>query len=140
MDHHCSWINNCVGLENYRYFLLFVLYSWVGLGYNLITILAIWNHHVYRQNQSMMNFITLLDFVLLCVMCGVVAWNWFLAMSGWSSVEIWSNKMKSGIQRYDYYFRSISDNLYKVFGTYNPFAILSPSLRNVPFSGIEWSY
>ena len=27
-----------------------------------------------------------------------------------------------------------------MFGTYNPFAILSPSLRNVPFTGIEWSY
>ena len=27
-----------------------------------------------------------------------------------------------------------------MFGTYNLFAILSPSLRNVPFTGIEWSY
>lgn len=48
--------------------------------------------------------------------------------------------MQGGIQKYDYYFRSIRDNLYRVFGTYNPFAILSPSLRNVPFTGIEWSY
>jgi hypothetical protein len=30
--------------------------------------------------------------------------------------------------------------LYKTFGTLNPIAIFSPSLRNVPFSGIEWSY
>ena len=42
--------------------------------------------------------------------------------------------------KYDYYFRSIQDNLYKIFGTYNPFAILSPSFRNVPFTGIEWSF
>jgi hypothetical protein len=42
--------------------------------------------------------------------------------------------------RYDYYFRSIKDNLYKVFGTYSLFSVLSPSLRNVPFTGIEWSY
>lgn len=44
------------------------------------------------------------------------------------------------MSKYDFTFRSISDNLYKVFGTYNPFAILSPSLRNVPFTGIEWSF
>ncbi len=47
--------------------------------------------------------------------------------------------LQSG-QKYDYNFKSIRDNLYKTFGTYNMFAIFSPSLRNVPFTGIEWSY
>lgn len=32
------------------------------------------------------------------------------------------------------------DNLYKTFGTRNFFAIFSPSMRNLPFNGIEWSY
>lgn len=74
--------------------MLFILYLWVGVGYNLITIFSIWSHHVYKENSNMMNFIVLFDFVLLCIMCGVNAWNWFLAMSGWSSVEMWSNKTK----------------------------------------------
>jgi palmitoyltransferase ZDHHC4 len=29
-DHHCIWINQCVGLNNYKYFLSFlVLHAWL---------------------------------------------------------------------------------------------------------------
>lgn len=50
MSHHCLFTNNCVGLENQRFFLLFVLYSLVFAGYMVISIVAIWNHNLYRQN------------------------------------------------------------------------------------------
>ena len=37
-------------------------------------------------------------------------------------------------------FDQITDNIYRVFGTHKLFRVLSPSLRNVPFTGLEWSF
>lgn len=40
MDHHCPWVNNCVGHNNHKYFILFVTYATIGMGYAIITIIA----------------------------------------------------------------------------------------------------
>ena len=41
---------------------------------------------------------------------------------------------------FDYSFDNVRDNLFVVFGTYKLFRILSPSMRALPFSGLEWSF
>ena len=68
-------------------------------------------------------------------------WNWFLAIFGSSTIEfmknegIGHNKNEAKLR-----FDTMSDNLYRVFGTHKFFRMFSPSFRNVPFTGLEWSF
>jgi hypothetical protein len=36
---------------------LFIFYLFVGLVYNGITIVAIWNHHIYNDHKALFTFL-----------------------------------------------------------------------------------
>lgn len=38
-----------------------------------------------------MSFMGILDVALFVVLIGFNAWNWFLAMSGYSTIEFWGH-------------------------------------------------
>jgi len=38
MDHHCLWINNCVGFYNRKYFLLTLMYAVIMTGFVLTSL------------------------------------------------------------------------------------------------------
>ena len=82
----------------------------------------------------------ILNCALFVVLVGFNSWHWFLAMSGMTSVEYWKTMGSVVTEPYDFSFERISDNLFNIFGTTNFVRMFSPSLRNVPLVGLEWSF
>ena len=88
-----------------------------------------------------MTFLQILDLVIFLTMGLFTMWQWFLAFFGSTTIEFWrgegfGNDKKEATLR----FQTVSDNLYRVFGTHKFVRIFSPSFRNVPFTGLEWSF
>ncbi|CAG5118143.1 unnamed protein product [Candidula unifasciata] len=51
MDHHCPWLNNCVGLYNHRYFFQFICYMWLGTLYVSIAGYDVFKQHFFGNKE-----------------------------------------------------------------------------------------
>lgn len=142
MDHHCPWINNCVGQNNQRYFLLFLVFLLSYSSFNAGLSIPMIVNGEYSRMENEFRFICVLSIAGSCVLLFFSLWNWFLAFNGNTTLEFWGSKVGidvgDGLSDFD--FGNWRDNLYYIFGTRNIFEIIFvPSITKLPFSGLEWS-
>ncbi|KAF0982052.1 hypothetical protein FDP41_011913 [Naegleria fowleri] len=124
MDHHCPWLNNCVGLQNHKYFLSFSvflavasIYQFFMIGFGLVG--------VYTPDPllfEMWDWWALIE-MILSGLVGITmfifsSWHIYLVLTNQTSIELQFNKDKAdGDNPFDV---GILQNIQQVFGLLSP--------------------
>lgn len=98
MDHHCPWINGCVGYYNQRYFIGFLCHLLVGTGYSCLLYAHIYIFHgaeshaayqalYYGHKGPFLMFVFALVASIFLAMLAFVWWNWKMATSNQTAIE-----------------------------------------------------
>ncbi|KAK8330324.1 hypothetical protein V6Z12_A11G388400 [Gossypium hirsutum] len=148
MDHHCTWINNCVGHANYKVFFVFVVYAVIACIYSLVLLVGSLTNDSQNDKQQSADSFRILYVIsglllvpLSMALSGLLGWHIYLILQNKTTIEYhegvratWLQERAGNVYKHPYDLGAY-DNLTTVLGS-NIICWICPTSRHIAYNAV----